>query len=264
MIRLVLIVLAGTAAASAFAAGGPAPPGTTNSVFAPGSTVMYTTRAHNGHTTVSVWRNGRTTWSVEIRGSFGVPVPTQQGGVEGVSHNGRTLLLAWIRGRASKFAVLDVPALRLRRMVELPGRFSYDALSPDARNLFLIQLSSDSNHYYVRSYDVAHGRLDRRIVSDAREKAGPMSGLPITRVTGPSGRWVFTLYSKPTGGFFVHALDTGDRHAFCIDLPRAGSSSSTSTMRLQLRPGRLSVMQGSARLAAIDTKTLRVTKTGRP
>ena len=34
------------------------------------------------------------------------------------------------------------------------------------------------------------------------------------------GRWVYTLYQKPSGEPFVHALDTVAPLAYCIDLPR--------------------------------------------
>src|SRR5262249_60092550 len=109
--------------------------------------------------------------------------------------DGRTLLLA----SGSLFVTLDARSLAVRRDVRLPFAFSYDALSPDGRTLFLIQHASPTSvHYYVRAYDLVHGRLLRRIVFDAREKGeGPMSGSPVMRATGPSGRWIYTLYVRP-------------------------------------------------------------------
>ena len=66
-----------------------------------------------------------------------------------------------------------------------------------------------SLHYYVRAYDLAQGGSCKQIVFDAREKGeSPMTGSPVTRATGPSGRWIYTLYGRPNGALFVHALDS--------------------------------------------------------
>ena len=154
---------------------------------------------------------------------------------------------------------LDARSLAVRRDVRLRGQFSYDALSPTGRTLFLIQHPSPTSlHYYVRAYDLAHGRLRKEIVFDAREKGdGPMTGSPVTRATGPTGRWIYTLYVRPSGALFVHALDSVDVRAFCVDLPRRGSGNVMHT-KLELKPGRLAVVAGTKRLAVIDTRTLRV------
>ncbi len=84
-----------------------------------------------------------------------------------------------------------------------------------------------------------------------------MTGSPVTRATGPTGRWIYTLYVRPSGALFVHALDSVDVRAFCIDLPRRGSGNVMHT-KLELKPGRLAVVAGTKRLAVIDTRTLRV------
>jgi hypothetical protein len=109
---------------------------------------------------------------------------------------------------------------------------------------------------------LVRGRLFREIVFDARDKAAVMRGQALTRVSGPTGRWVYTLYWRQDAAPFVHALDTVDRHAYCIDLP-ASARSWTGRAKLTVAPGRLLVGMGNKRLR-IDTKTLRVTKTGRP
>jgi hypothetical protein len=46
-----------------------------------------------------------------------------------------------------------------------------------------------------------------------------MTGYAVTRATSADGRWVYTLYQKPEGEPFVHALDTVAATAHCIDLP---------------------------------------------
>lgn len=47
-----------------------------------------------------------------------------------------------------------------------------------------------------------------------------MAGSAMTRTTSADGRWVYTLYEKPTGEGFIHALDTVGGVAHCIDLPK--------------------------------------------
>jgi hypothetical protein len=257
MIRAVtgMLALAGLAAGIA-AADGPGPAVTTNSLFAPGGR-MYTTATHSHRTVVSLWRIGHKARRVDLSGSLGFPIPTFDGTGEGLSHDGRTLVLT-APGR-SRYVVLDARTLAVRRTVRLQGRFSYDALSPTGRTLFLIQHPSRvSNSYYVRAYDLAQGRLLEQIVFDAREKSSLMSGSPVTRATGPSGRWIYTLYVRPSGAFFVHALDSVDRHAVCVDLPRKIAPVAVWNTKLELTPGRLAVVAGTKRLAVIDTKTLRL------
>jgi hypothetical protein len=256
MIRLAtaLFGLAAVAAGMAAADGQPTPSITTNSLFAPGGR-MYTTAVHARRTTVSLWHGTDKARRTVLDGALGFPVPTYEGTGEGISHDGRTLLLA----SGSRYVSLDARSLAIRRDVRLRGQFSYDALSPTGRTLFLIQHPSPTSlHYYVRAYDLAQGRLRKEIVFDAREKGeGPMTGSPVTRATGPTGRWIYTLYVRPSGALFVHALDSGDVRAFCVDLPRRGSGNVMHT-KLELRPGRLAVVAGTKRLAVIDTKTLRL------
>ncbi len=256
VIRLVtaLLALAAVAAGVTTAAGPGAPANTTtNSLFASGGR-MYTTAVHARRTTVSLWRTGAKARKTVVDGALGFSVPTSDGTGEGISHDGRTLLLA----SGSRYVALDARSLAVRRDVRLRGQFSYDALSPTGRTLFLIQHPSPTSvHYYVRAYDLSRGRLRKEIVFDAREKGeGPMTGSPATRATGPTGRWIYTLYVRPSGALFVHALDSTDVHAFCVDIPqRAGN---VYHPKLELRSGRLTVFAGTKRLAVIDTRTLRI------
>jgi hypothetical protein len=256
VIRLVTALLGLAAfAAAAAAADGPGVSATTNSLFASGGR-MYTTAVHPGRTTLSLWRAGAKAKRTRLDGNLGFPIPTFDGTGEGISHDGRTLLLA----SRSRFVAVDARSLAVRRNVRLRGQFSYDALSPNGRMLFLIQHASPtSQRYYVRAYDLRQGRLLSQIIFDTREKGeGPMSGTPVTRATGPSGRWIYTLYVRPSGTMFVHALDSVDLHAYCVDLPPRVTAANVWRTKLELKPGRLAVARGTKRLAVIDTRTLRV------
>ena len=230
--------------------------GTTDSASSPDGKVRYQAVAGRS-TTISIVRGGRLARSAVIHGRYGFPLPTNQGGA-GVSHDGRTLVLSRV-GSFGRFAVLDARTLRLRRTIALHGQFTYDALSPTASTLYVIQhvsLGAD-DHYYVRAYDMHAGRLLRQVVFDTRESREVMRGVAVARATDPSGRWVYTLYGRADGTIFVHALDTVDRHAFCIDLSPRFSQETAMGLRLKLRGRRLVVLNGTRRVAAVDTKTLR-------
>ena len=77
-----------------------------------------------------------------LRGRWGVPQVTLRGDDGGLSADGSTLVLArWPSSRLparSRFAVLDLRRMRTR-IVTIAGAFSFDALSPDGRRLYLIE-----------------------------------------------------------------------------------------------------------------------------
>jgi hypothetical protein len=206
-------------------------------------------------------RGGAVTRFRAIPGNWGVPLIANDGSTGGLSHDGSRLVLqSAAPGAETKFAVLDTNSLRSVHTIRLKGAWSFDALSPDAETLYLIQhvatRNANSSRYYVRAYDLIEGRLAKKIVFDTREKWGLMSGVPVTRATSRTGRWVYTLYTRSGGSPFVHALDASNRRAVCIDLPWRGSQSRIWGMKLKLKPGKLVV---GARAAVIDTKTFRVT-----
>jgi DNA-binding beta-propeller fold protein YncE len=154
-----------------------------------------------------------------VPGLWQLPEPAQDGTIEGVSADGRTLALTGPKG--GRFAVLDT-SLANAPMVISPGRrFAYDALSPDGRTLYLIEHMTDPRHpgrYQVRAYDLGIGRLQPGFIADKREIDEVMAGYPLARAGTPDGSWVYTLYQGPEHAF-VHALAAADGYALCIDLP---------------------------------------------
>jgi hypothetical protein len=52
-----------------------------------------------------------------------------------------------------------------------------------------------------------------------------MAGNPLARAVSPGGTWVYTLYQRSKGTWFIHALDTRRAEAICIDLPRRPTTS---------------------------------------
>jgi hypothetical protein len=172
--------------------------------------------------------NGQVNYWIPLKGQWGVPTlgtGSQIG--QGLAWNGRTLVLTEPPGywSPSRFLLVDLKRLGAVRTITLHGFFSFDALSPDGSRMYLIQYthgrSGNLTHYIVREYDLRTNRLLPGKIA-ARDEDGnepTMAGTPITRTTSANGRWVYTLYEKPSGMPFIHALDTVAGVAHCIDLP---------------------------------------------
>jgi hypothetical protein len=212
--------------------------------------------------------SGRVLSATRIAGRFAIPAVSLDGTPSGLSHDGRTLVL--IRPRTgpatgrTKLAILDARQLRLRRVFTLHGDFSFDALSPDGRTAYLVQHPAhlDPTHYLVRALDPTTGRLRAQPIVDPNEDPDEMRGLPLTRATGPGGRWQYTLYDGAGGHPFVHALDTQAGRAKCIDLPPYRDP---SLLLLKLPPGGgggLDVEGPQGTYAHVDTTTFAVSKPG--
>jgi len=113
---------------------------------------------------------------------------------------------------------------------------------------------TDPTKYRVRVYDLVRNRLDPKPVTDPREPPDELNGLPVTRVASPDGRWAHTLYDRNGEQPFIHALDTRDRKAFCIDLhdPSFGRGA-VYDLRLAVAAGgrRLDIRRKGATVAAV-------------
>ena len=173
-------------------------------VAAPGGQVRYVTVPGGTDTALMAIRTqgGRVQRFISIAGSWGIPSVTINGSTGGLSADGRTLILGDATPQTlplreeSSFLVVDTKTLQSRSYVTLKGDFAFDALSPDARTLYLIQHVSrdDLSHYVVRAYDLAHGRLLAGRIADRAQRGWVMQGYPMARATSPDGRMVYTLY----------------------------------------------------------------------
>jgi len=261
----------GVPAGSAAADGGPVPPsqGGTGAT-APGSPYTYVALGARGSTVVAqVKRAGGAVWGSRVLpGAWGVPGIAFDGSTAGLSADGRTLVLAGLTRRypprQTRIAVLDAHRLRVSRTFALRGFFTVDAVSPAGRWLYFIHYGSPASplSYEVRAYDLRARRLLAKPVVDPREPDEDMQGLPLTRSVSADGRWAYTLYMRPDGPMFVHALDTARRTAACVDLPLDGRDVDTSVLRLAPGGGALRVVQDGRPLATIDTRTWAVRRAG--
>src|SRR6266536_2286075 len=211
------------------AAGGKAVRTMPAGVPSPDWRTLYVAVASGDRTTVEAVdaASGRVLRSLEFPGRFTLPVVGTAGVPDGLSGDGGTLVLAnTVRAPVSRFAVLSTSLAKQPKLVDLPGDFEFDALSPDGSRLYVIEhlAGQDRSRYRVRFYDRGAGRLDKQVIVDKRDAwETSMAGYPNTRVTEPGGAWVYTLYRNAHYEPFIHALNAQDGFAFCIDLPRGGA-----------------------------------------
>jgi len=226
----VALALAGITASAAMADGLPIPGVYTDSqgVSAPGGGDHYvTSRATDGSTLVQrTAQDGHVLDGATVPGRYVVPAVALDGSPGGLSADGATLVLIQPRERfpqaETRLAVLDASSLEVRDRLTLHGDFSFDAISPDGSQAYFIQYLSrrDPTEYAVRAYDVAaQAFLPEPIVAPDEEDEDEMRGYPLTRVASSDGRWAYTLYDGGGKHPFVHALDTQEGRAVCIDLP---------------------------------------------
>ena len=207
----------------------------------------------------------RLLWQTRLEGLWGVPQITRYGDLGGLARDGRTVVLQRLpdgRNR-SRFAIVHSAAGRVSaRFVELPGSFAFDALSPDARLLYLVQSLQDPlfSSYRVRVYDLAANRLWRRVIVERGESpSAPMHGVPTARATSLSGDWVFTLYTGSAGSSFIHALNASTATARCIELPWRGTYPAYRVSAFTYKSQLSLIDERGTRLAGVDLKTWRVT-----
>jgi hypothetical protein len=257
------LCLAMAAPPGALAAGGPVAPVQNSYIGMAGSPYRYAAFDANGNTVVKEQEDGAAVPGLRIRGRYGIPGVDYSGSMTGLSADGQTLILAQVPAgtqHTTRLLVLDTAPLSIRARLTFQGWSTVDAISPDGRWLYLIHYaSSDITRYEVLAYDLPAHRLLAQPVVDPRERDEAMTGIPINRVMSASGRWAYTLYLRPSGIPFIHALDTTRHQAVCIDL-RPLDNVDISSAHLVLLPGgtTLQVDIGGVSRAGIDTQTFRV------
>jgi hypothetical protein len=205
-----------------------------------------------------------------LRGTFTIPAVAYDGSAGGLSADGTTLVLIEPRTSfpraATKLLVLGGNSLRSRRLVNLKGDFSFDAVSPDGSWLYLIHYVApyDATRYLVQVYDLRRGRLVKAPITDPHEPGEKMRGNPLSRAMSSNGRWAYTLYDGAGATAFVHALDTVARSARCIDLEGVPTGTDLWQLRLVIDAAgnQLVVRDRATPLLLVDLRTLRVSAAG--
>jgi hypothetical protein len=255
----------------AVAAGGPVPPVQGSYIGVPGSPYRYAAFHAGGDTVLKRQEGaGPAVLVLRVPGDYGIPAVDYSGSMTGLSADGRTLTLAEVPTsyppRATRLLVLDTAPLAVRATLTLPGWSTVDAISPNGRWLYLIHYpSSELTRYEVLAYDLSVRRLLAKPIVDPRDRGEQMTGFPINRVMSAGGRWAYTLYYRPSGRPFLHALDTTARRAVCIDLPPALSAGiGNAHLRLTAGGTALLVESGGVTQAVINTRTFTVSAPRRP
>jgi hypothetical protein len=276
--------------AAAAADGGPTPGTIVGGAGVLGSDVRYVTVGSGRETTLEAVRlnGGKVVRWTNLAGGWGIPAVTFGGASGGLARNRSRIVLgengfgtctparcSMLR-TTSRFAIFNPKTLSRQMIVALKGDFSFDALSPNGRMLYLIEHRSSTNltSYLVRAYDLTRGQLLPKAIADRTQRGWVMNGTPVSRATTANGRFVYTLYQNYGGYPFVHALDTVRGVAHCVGLPWTGDQSVIGTMALSLRDNGQTLMAtvpwtGSSPPAtlpsfAIDTHTYRVSQPAPP
>jgi hypothetical protein len=237
-------------------------------------TTVLTARAHGATTLVqrvSV-RSGAVLAQRSIAGRWGFQQVAEDGTLVAGGDPGQPIVLvaaSRVRGyqggaRSTRLALLPSDLKGRVRVVRLPGNLGVDDVSSGGSTLYLIQHITDI-HYQVRAYDLLTGKLSPRALVDKNEPNEKMEGLPLARATTPDGSIVLTLYRRPSGMPFVHALMADNQFAVCIDLPASArvDPGDASSWGVALGGGVLFVANADTGwLAAIDPQSLRVVRTG--
>jgi hypothetical protein len=208
------------------------------------NTVLASIRPNSGQ----VWQ------SRLLPGRLTIPAVAYDGSASGLSADGSTLVLIEPRlafpRTTTLLKVLGTGRLSVRRTIRLDGDYSFDAISPRGRLIYLIHYLSvaDPTRYEVRVYDLKSARLLPKPVTVPGEQ---MRGNPLSRATSRDGRFAYTLYDGNGATPFVHALDTSTVSARCLDLD-ALRGLDMSQFRLRLgAPGTLVVGNGLRPLLTI-------------
>jgi DNA-binding beta-propeller fold protein YncE len=258
-------------------------------VGSPDGSVFYTLDAASPSTLHWVdAKSGRAITQLGLAGSYSF-ADERQLGPSGLSPNGRWLVLVGEAGTSSKFAVIDTALVKLAAVAQVPGPFTYDAISDDGTSLYLIeritpqtarQLGLNTTYgYRVRVYDVPGAKLSETLVVDVKLASqtvgdsnaetrvdGIMNGIYQSSVPSRDGLWNFSFYYNPNRGPFIHVLHLDSRNAFCIlDLPIvSGGYEKRLAWSLALTPSgqTLYAVNGALGLvSSIDAATLKVTRT---
>lgn len=202
-----------------------------------------------------------------LRSRFSVPLVAFDRSTSGLSADGTTLVLiqrGTLQRTRTTFTVLGTRRLKTQRTFTLRGDFGFDAISPDARWLYLIQYftGQDPYRYLVRAYDLERHRFLPDPIIDPREVGDVMRGRPVTRSYSPDGRYAYTLYDGAGEHPFIHALDTVEKSARCIDLHGLMGFQRLDSLKLDVSPGgeTIAVAHAGEPVALVDTQTNEVTE----
>jgi hypothetical protein len=163
-----------------------------------------------------------------VQGAWRLPTVGLDPMPAGVSADGKTVVLVedipdgGPARTMSRFAIVERSLRAEPRIVELPGVFDFDTLSPDGSILYVAEHLPGPvvGRYQVRAVDTASGRMRDAVIVDKTNLDEVMAGWPLDQEMRPDGV-VLTLY-RGAEHPFIHALQSTEAWAVCIDLPKRG------------------------------------------
>jgi hypothetical protein len=195
-------------------------------------------------------QTGSATRRLQMPGYFHLPLMTASGLPGGLSQDARWLVLQNDSDfQASQFLVVDTSSMKAGAPIRLAGSFQFDAISNDGMRLYLVEFLSGAN-YRVRVYNVPAGHLESYVVVDKSDSSASMTGIRLSGVPSPDGQWLYSVYSRPHQGAFIHALNLNQPYAFCLELPGSGYESSPDELQWSL-----ALSAGGSRLFATNGAT---------
>ncbi len=171
---------------------------------------------------------------LEIEGAWRLPTIGLDPVPVGVSADGSTVVLVEAdstgKARASRFAIFPRTLDTQPRIVELAGEFEFDALSPDGSLLYVVEHlpGPPAGHYQVRTVETATGTLRPEVLVDKTNVNETMAGWPVAQARRSDGL-VLTLY-RGAEHPFIHALNSVDSWAICLDLPATGADDAEAAL----------------------------------
>jgi len=228
-------------------------------IGAPGWTTAFATEIDTaGNTAVRVIdaRTGQTTRTTQLAGRW-APVAEYGNAPSGLSPSGRWLVLADPRPDRTAFQVIDTTGKVQPKRIDIPGRYSFDAVADNGESLYLVE-RLQRTQYRVRVADVPSGSLVPGSIIDVKQvttadQNGVMNGSYTTATAGPNGDWYFSVYQHPTKGPYIHALNTSARIAECIlDLPTFGNAGAVEMAKQPFWSLALGKQQLTSRLYAVN------------
>ena len=217
-------------------------------------TTFVSARSSQGRAFTEVVRYDARTGRARSRWSVG----GRRMGVSAVSANGRSVALVEYHRTPT---MLAVAGRRGRSVLSLRGNYQVEALSPDGRRVYLVHWRRTG--YTLENVDLA---TRKRRPTKLAEPGERMEGVAIAAVGTRDGRWLHTLYVKPDGESFVHALDLAAGVGHCIDLPLRGDLVTLGATALTLSPDERLLYLASpllGRVATVDLERLRVVREAR-
>lgn len=116
----------------------------------------------------------------------------------------------------NRFAIVDLIGQKLDRTVTAPGDVSFDAVSDDGRNLYLVEHLVPAPHYAVRVASFNGAGLQAGIIGQIKTAEPEVMNGVYHASVAVGGSWFLSLYSNPGRGPFIHALNTTQLYAQCI------------------------------------------------